>query len=254
MFRPTHGGGDLFAVGVDACPGGWVFATLRGSEVRAGYIQAIGGLVHALSALGPAGVAATEIEPAGVEAEVVEAVGVDIPIGLVEAGHRAADVTGRKALGARSSTLFLTPVRAAVEAPDHATANAIERRINGSGTSRQAFGLSARILEVERWLLDAPCAVFEVHPELSFATLMGVVPKDSKRTWSGAVSRSRALRAAGIDISGIDPSATGPAGIDDVLDAIAIAWSARRAVAGEARSYPDPPEMLPSGRLMAIWA
>ena len=249
MSRPTHDGGDLVTVGVDACPGGWVFASLRGSEVSAGYIRTIGGLAHALVAFGLAGVGPTSVESPG-----VSAVGVDIPIGLVEEGHRAADVAGRKALGSRSSTLFLTPVRAAVEASDHPTANAIERRINGSGTSRQAFGLSARILEVERWLVDAPCPVFEVHPELSFACLMGVVPRDSKRTWSGAVSRWGALRRAGLDVSRIDPSATGPAGIDDVLDAIAIAWSARRAAAGEALSYPDPPEVLPSGRLMAIRA
>jgi predicted RNase H-like nuclease len=244
VSRPTHVGGDLVAVGVDACPDGWVFATLCGSEARAGYIRAIGELVDALVAL----------ELLGVGTPGVEAVGIDIPIGLVEVGHRAADIAGRKELGRRSSTLFLTPVRAAVEAPDHATANSIERRINGSGTSRQAFGLSARILEVERWLVDAPSEVFEVHPELSFAALQGSVPKDSKRTWSGAVSRWRSLRAAGIDISQIDPSATGPAGVDDVLDAVAIAWSARRAVIGEALSYPDPPEVLASGRPMAIRA
>ena len=132
-----------------------------------------------------------------------------------------------------------TPLSAGSTGP----ARADRRSASPPGSSKSSAGWTTR-----------RCAVFEVHPELSFAVLMGAVPKDSKRTWSGAVSRWRALRGAGLDLSRIDSSTTGPAGVDDVLDAIAIAWSARRAAAGEAHSYPDPPEVLPSGRLMAIRA
>ncbi len=219
-------------VGVDACPRGWVFVVLRGSRAEAGFIPTIDRLAA--------------------EAPGVTVIGVDIPIGLVERGHRAADLAGRKALGSRSSTLFLTPVRAAVEAADHAQASAIEMTVNGVGTSRQAFGLSARILEVERWLSEAPCDVLEVHPELSFASMTGAVLPTSKRTWSGAVARRRALSAAGVDLSTLDPTRTGPAAVDDVLDAAAVAWSARRAARGQARTLPDPPVLLPCGRSMAI--
>jgi predicted RNase H-like nuclease len=223
---------ETAVVGVDACPRGWVFVVLRGLRAEAGFIPKIDRL------------------PAAAPGATV--IGVDIPIGLVESGHRAADLAGRKALGSRSSTLFLTPVRAAVEAADHAQASAIELKVNGVGTSRQAFGLSARILEVEQWLSDAPCDVLEVHPELSFAAMTGAVLSTSKRTWSGAVARERALSAAGIDLSTVDPALTGPASVDDVLDAAAVAWSARRAAQGRSRTLPDPPVLLPFGRRMAI--
>jgi predicted RNase H-like nuclease len=223
---------DAAVVGVDACPRGWVFVTLRAGHAEAGFVPTIDAL--SMAAAG------------------AQVIGVDIPIGLVERGHRAPDVAGRKALGSRSSTLFLTPVRAAVEAADHAQASAIELAINGVGTSRQAFGLSARILEVERWLADAPCDVLEVHPELSFAAMTGGVLRSSKRTWTGAVARQRALAAAGVDLSNVDPAMTGPASVDDVLDAAAVAWSAWRAARGQARTLPDPPVTLSSGRLMAI--
>ena len=50
--------------------------------------------------------------------------------------------------------------------------------------------------------------------------------------------------------------ALGPAGtlaaVDDVLDAAAAAWSARRVVAGSARLLPDPPERFSDGRPCAI--
>jgi predicted RNase H-like nuclease len=39
---------------------------------------------------------------------------------------------------------------------------------------------------------------------------------------------------------------------DDVLDAAAAAWTARRKAVGEARSLPDPPELI-RGRPVAIW-
>jgi predicted RNase H-like nuclease len=221
-------------VGVDGCPGGWVLVALLRSGPVAAHISTIDQLSRAVPG--------------------ATVVGVDIPIGLVERGHRSADLAGRDALGPRRSTIFLTPVRAAVEAGDHARANAIERKVNGRGVSRQAFGLSARILEVERWVDDVPFDVFEVHPELSFAAMAGAVLRTSKRTWAGAVERREALARAGIDVGRLSSASTGPAAVDDVLDAAAVAWTAGRIALGQARSYPDPPERLPTGKLMAIRA
>jgi predicted RNase H-like nuclease len=41
--------------------------------------------------------------------------------------------------------------------------------------------------------------------------------------------------------------------VDDVLDAAAVAWTARRYVDGAARSLPDPPEAFADGWPAAIW-
>ena len=40
---------------------------------------------------------------------------------------------------------------------------------------------------------------------------------------------------------------------DDVVDAAAAAWSARRIARGAARSMPDPPERSSDGRPVAVW-
>ena len=40
---------------------------------------------------------------------------------------------------------------------------------------------------------------------------------------------------------------------DDVLDAAAVAWTAGRVVNGDAFSLPDPPELDPEGRPVAVW-
>jgi predicted RNase H-like nuclease len=48
---------------------------------------------------------------------------IDIPIGLPDTGSRAADHAARVAVGPRWQSVFLTPIRAALEAPTYAEAN-----------------------------------------------------------------------------------------------------------------------------------
>jgi predicted RNase H-like nuclease len=43
------------------------------------------------------------------------------------------------------------------------------------------------------------------------------------------------------------------ADVDDMLDAGAAAWTARRVARGEARTLPDPPETFSDGLSCAIW-
>jgi predicted RNase H-like nuclease len=67
------------------------------------------------------------------------------------------------------------------------------------------------------------------------------------------VQRRRLLAGAGITV----PDDLGPpgelAGVDDVLDAAVVAWTASRAARGVARSLPDPPEPGGDGLPCAIW-
>jgi predicted RNase H-like nuclease len=129
----------------------------------------------------------------------------------------------------------------------------VARALDGRAISRQAWALRTKILEVGAWLPTAPCPVYEVHPEVSFSLLAGAPILAGKRTAAGLAARRQALSDAGIAVPARPPDARGVAP-DDVVDAAVVAWTARRIAAGRARSFPDPPERLPGGRLAAIWA
>ena len=223
-------------LGADACRAGWVGIAWSGREVRA-YVHAeIGGLAALALADGP-----------------IDVVGIDIPIGLADCATRQADQLARAAAGARWASVFVTPVRSALALEDYHEATALNRRLTGSGISRQAFNLRDKILQVDAWLADAPCAVVEVHPELSFGEMAGFPLTDSKSTWSGAVGRRHLLADAGVEISGDLGLSGRKVGVDDVLDAAAVAWTASRVARGAARCLPDPPERFSDGIACAIW-
>jgi predicted RNase H-like nuclease len=224
----------VVAVGIDGCRVGWIAVALLETKVGVYHLPTIAALTD---------VVATPT-----------AVGIDIPIGLPDAGRRPADVEARLMLGPRRHSVFFAPVRAAVEATTHRAATELSVRITGSGISRQAHNLARKILEVEQWLPDAPCGVWEVHPELSFALLMGKPARASKKTWAGMIERRNALTSVGISLDGAPYEAGVHAAVDDVLDAGAVAWSATRLLAGTARSFPDPPPSGVGGRSIAIWA
>lgn len=186
----------------------------------------------------------------------VAVVGVDIPIGLPDRGSRLADDAARRLLGPRRSSVFETPVRAALEASDHAAAVAANRAVNGRGVSAQAYGLRHRILAVDGWVRaevagDRP-AVYEVHPEVSFVQMAGRHLVDGKRTWAGAERRRMLLAREGLFVGDLGEAGR-RAAVDDVLDAAACAWTAARLVAGDAVSLPDPPEVFSDRLPAAIW-
>jgi predicted RNase H-like nuclease len=161
-----------------------------------------------------------------------ELIGVDIPIGLPEiGGRRRADVEARTHVGARRSSVFFTPARAALESASYSEARAI-----APSTSAQAWALRTAILDVDR--VDDP-RVREVHPEVSFAVLAGEPLAFAKRTWNGLHERVRLLRRAGVEIP--EHLDAGLASADDVLDAAVGAWSATRIARGEHVTVPADP-------------
>jgi predicted RNase H-like nuclease len=117
----------------------------------------------------------------------VDVVAIDIPIGLPDNSHRQADVLARRGVGPRWQSVFMTPVREALLAGDHATAIAINQRLVGKGVSRQGYGLRTKIFEVDSWIRSWVHTVIEVHPELCFATMAGGPLATRKKTWAGAV-------------------------------------------------------------------
>ena len=241
-------------VGLDAATvgarRGWALVAVEvEAEVRPRDARGARGLPH----LGPVvGLAfATDLAPllAGrlpglpaLEARPLLAVGIDIPVGLVASGLRAADVEGRRALGARSSTLYPIAPRPVVEEPDYDRAKEAALRLTGRKVSKQSHGLRRRILEVDALLRGAPSDAapwFEVHPELSFAALAGEVLASSKATDGGLAERTRLLGGVGlVPGSGVPTSDAAPRlKRDDVLDAAVAAWTAARALVGRSLRY-----------------
>ncbi len=225
----------MTVVGVDACKGGWVAVCLSSEWSATGlFVPTLDELSRLVD--NAAGFA------------------IDIPLGIPEHGPRAADVEAKRFLGARHNSLFHTPVRAALEAPTHAQATRAAKRLTDRGVSQQAYALAGRILEAERWRTQVADPVWEVHPEVSFAVLLGRPARAAKRKWAGMQQRLDGLRQAGIDLSDLGEVGERVAA-DDVLDAAVAAWSARRLVNGEGVSLPDPPEIDPeTGHEVAIWA
>ncbi|MPY80432.1 MAG: DUF429 domain-containing protein [Actinophytocola sp.] len=223
-------------LGVDACRAGWVGVVLDGDRATAHVASGIADLVEQASVDG---------QPA--------VVGVDMPIGLPDHGPRQADQLARRAVGRLRSSVFTTPTRPALEAPDHRTASARNRELTGKGVSIQAFGLKPKLLEVDQWVRRAAVNVVEVHPEVSFARLAGAPLDVGKRTHFGVARRHELLREAGVTLEGVLGAVVRGVGVDDVLDATVVAWSARRVAAGCAVAIPDPPEVFSDSWPAAIW-
>jgi len=183
----------------------------------------------------------------------VDVVAVDMPIGLPDRGRRQADILARAAVGPRRSSVFMTPVRAALEAADHASAVILNRERAGEGLSVQAFSLKPKMLQVQQWVRETSLRVVEVHPEVSFAQLAGKPLDLRKSTWAGAVRRRALLADAGVVLAGELGEVGEAVAVDDILDAAVAAWTARRVVRGQALSMPDPPETFSDGLSCAIW-
>jgi predicted RNase H-like nuclease len=211
--------------GVDGCRGGWAVvevALRRGAPSRVARVDSIGPLV------------------ARARRGELAAVGIDMPIGLPDGDRRAADVEARARLGTRRSSVFPTPARAVLGASDYPDALARSRAATGRGLSRQAFHLLGRIAEVDRAVRPADQRrVVEVHPESCFAVLAGAPLAEPKRSAAGRAARLALLVPHFPDVA--DHVGHRPAGVavDDLLDAFAVAWTARRVARGRAERLGD---------------
>ena len=225
-------------LGVDACPAGWVGVVIDPQRRASVFVAPdITGLVDLVR-----------------ERHDVPVVAVDIPIGLPDAGGRQADAEARRALVGKASSVFSTPVRAAVEAATYEEARAANLAATGGRTSvsAQAYALREKVLQVDAWVRGRPGArVIEVHPEVSFARMAGAPLLARKKDADGVRARREALAAHGI----VAPAWFRGAGFgeDDLLDACAVAWTAVRHALGVSESYPEVPEVFSDGIPAAIW-
>lgn len=221
----------MAVLGVDGCRLGWVGVRWDGPTTEVLVAATIAELVRSA---GP-----------------VEAVAIDIPIDLPVDTPRTSEHLARGRLPGRASTVFNAPALAVLDAADYPAGNAANRAALGLGLSKQAWYLVPRIRDVRDWLAtSAPSStpVVEAHPEVCFAAMNGGVLVDGKTTASGEALRRSLLSAHGLDVVAERQRGVG---VDDVLDAAATAWTARRLVDGLAERLPaEPRDHLHP----AIWA
>lgn len=199
-------------MGIDGCRQGWVIA--ERASPRSVALRVVEQLADAITS--------------------ADVVGIDMPIGLPDEWHRAADIAARRYLSPRGSTVFPTPPRSLLACTTYDQVNTVARARFGKGVPRQTWHLFPKITEVDTLarslLLEQPGArLVEIHPECSFRALAGRVLA-SKHTPNGIIERTEALRAVVGAAADARPRGARP---DDVLDALAVLWSAERFARGE---------------------
>ena len=246
--------------GVDGCRAGWIAVIRRpGAAPEAAIFARLAELVDAL-------------DPQAV-------IAVDMPIGLPErVGHggRGPERLVREKLGARQSSVFSIPSRAAVFAEEaafttveawyaaHRRASAVARATSEPprAISIQAFGIFPKIRELDGLLRERPGLserVIESHPEAAFWRLNGERAMQTPKKVRGKVNpegmeeRKALLAGCGLARAFLDAAPPRGAGADDYLDAAAMMLVAGRHAAGEALPFPDPPLRDGWGLPVAIW-
>jgi predicted RNase H-like nuclease len=172
-------------------------------------------------------------------------VAIDIPIGLLRAavrGGRACDQDARAFVGARYRSVFSAPVRACLTAKNREEADKRSRASSEDdmGVSAQCWGITPKIAEVDRLITPAlQTRVVEVHPEVCFAAMNGDRPLGhGKTSREGRAERCALLRAKwNCDVDRIASERRPGAKADDVLDAMAAAWTAERVLRGAAQRF-----------------
>lgn len=203
--------------GVDGCKAGWI-AILEDDEGRR-----------------RSAVFATFADIVATEARLVV---IDVPIGIMTRAPREVDTAARRALGERACCVFSAPYRPMLGARTYHEACAIREGIDGKRCSKQAFEIFRKIAEVDsRMTPELQRRVREGHPEITFATLQGgVAIPHKKRSAAGRSARVAALKPFFPELDAL-VAARRPSGVecDDLIDAYAMLWTARRVEKGIAQ-------------------
>jgi predicted RNase H-like nuclease len=192
--------------------------------------------------------------------------GMDMVIGCpdrAEPGGRLCDRQARQLLGhPRGSSVFSPPAYDALSADAYDEAQRRNRASgpDAPGLSKQTFYLMPKIRALAaRMTPPRQERIREVHPELAFYTMNGNAPvAASKHSGEGRAARTDLLAQHGFaDVrAATDALSGGGVGVDDVLDAHAACWTARRLHEGTAERCPPCDEPAPRndrGLRMEIW-
>lgn len=246
ISRPSPGVrcgvGDCIA-GADGCRNGWVVVREAGPSATLSWEV----------------VPSPEVLFAGSATPLILAI--DIPIGLPDLGLRTCDAAARSILGpGRGSSVFPAPIRSLLAASSHAEASAVREKAEGKRISIQTWAIIPKIRSVDALLqnnVSIRSRVREVHPEVCFYFMAGGRPMSAhKATPRGRNERLELLNAAfrpNVEIAMRDRRHLG-CEVDDLLDAFAALWTARRIRDGLAEIIGCPTEQDSVGLPMEIVA
>lgn len=227
--------------GVDGCRAGWlcVAQNLRTGKCRATILARIEDLLR--------------FDPAPA------VIAIDMPIGLTDRGPRACELEARKLLGRpRSSSVFPAPVRPLLRASSWEQACRLGSRIDGQRINRETWNIMPKIREVDAFLRAHPEyreRIHETHPEVCFWRWSG----GKGMTYAKKAAEGRAERKAlVVSVFGSELEAAssilrrGGWAMDDLLDAFATLWTAKRVLAGAHVTLPPRPPVDRLGLRMEI--
>lgn len=191
---------------------------------------------------------------------------IDMPIGLTDDSEgRLAEKSARDTLQKRRSSVFNVPTRAVITygaehgfTPDnYATACDINKGVEGKRISKQSWNISAKIHEVNQFLVDMPSAQAnfkESHPEVLFWALNQHEPMQyGKKAGLGFIERLHIVtqyQANALEI--IRQTYDKYANVmldDDIVDALVCAVCARL---GNFATLPDTPRHNAQGLAMQM--
>ncbi len=183
-------------------------------------------------------------------------IGVDMPIGFPCGTARSCEALARKYIGPRRSSVFPVPCRDALKADDYPGACEINTRVLGKKFPKQTFMLFGKMREIDAIITpELQSLVHEVHPEVSFCTMNNRTPlPHAKKTAEGARLRRTLLMASGFPLDRLQHPQwkKSQAADDDILDACACAWSAKRIADGTHISFPATSQLDARGLRMEI--
>ncbi len=229
-------------IGVDGCRAGWI-AVMWGAKIEHRLFTSFSEIVALDAAI----------------------IAVDMPIGLPDLSGRDAERAARKVLGERQSSVFAIPSRAAVMCEDYREACALNLKHSDppKKIAKQTYHLFPKIREIDAVISpELQSRIHEVHPEVVFWVMNGHKPVTlakkirSQNQSPGLILRRELLRKVGFPIDELPVSnyRKSDVGEDDLIDACACAWSARRIHEGKAITFPEHPPRDPRGLSMSIKA
>jgi predicted RNase H-like nuclease len=173
-------------------------------------------------------------------------IGIDMPVVLSDFIPREADQLARKLLSKKASSVFTAPTPEMLEQPNYERASYVSKRLFGKSMSLQSWYLFPKIKDVQTIIHDAHINLYEIHPELSFRAMNHEeVILESKKSKEGFEIRNALLRRhfESFDFESIRNLYPRKDVMDnDILDAMAVLWSAKRIQANEASFLPKIPE------------
>lgn len=216
-------------VGADARAGGWVVVLLKDGRLHA--MERHRAFADVLARAEDAEVVAVDVP-----------LGHDDPTGRKAEGRRACDVAARAFVGPVADRIGHVPPPVLFTHPDRAQAVREAEAKGWPAPSERLWSLRVRMDEAQA-AAKADDRIVEVHPELSFHTLLREhTDRDHlvrpQATWDGLVERLGLLHKVGLRPA----RSFGGLGLvtpQDVLSATVAAWSALRVADGSARRFPE---------------